>query len=169
MMDSNLLSGHNWEMRRPVVPPAIPPKPVKKPEAKALLPTGGSQIPRKYFSSSGSIPNARPQSSSVTRSARPLPVSKPQEKPSLNPFDFKGGQILRGVANTRNTRYQLDKQLRGIFNKSSTRSKVVKAFTDKISASGKLSLRDAKQASYQLRKEGFSQSEINRVRRHMGF
>lgn len=164
-MDSNLLSGHSWEMRRPIVPPAISPKPIKKMEPKPPIPaTGGGLISRKYFSQTNSIPTAKPLSSPVTLNSKPIAQSA-----HANPFSFSGKQIIRNISNTRNTRYQMDKQLRGIFNKSSTRSKVVKAFSDRITGSGKLSLRDAKQATYELRKQGFSRGEINRVRRSMNF
>ena len=166
-MDSNLLSGHDWETRRPIVPSAISPKLIQKfePKAEALkkpdMPRKGSEtVSRKYFSSAGSIPSARPQ---------PQMPAKPAVSHEWKPIDFSRGQILRNVSNTRNTRFQMDKQLRGIFNKSSTRSKVINAFAGKITGSGKLSLRDAKQATYQLRKEGFTQSEINRVRKSMNF
>lgn len=80
------------------------------------------------------------------KTAPKIAKPKDQDVKSLGVVDFTGKGMVKGIANTKNFRYRFDKQLKGVLGKTGQRSAVMKNFTDRMSSSGKMSVRDAKHA-----------------------
>ena len=96
---------------------------------------------------------------------------KPEERDwqPLGVIDFSKHDVLHGVGNTRNTRYQMDKQLKTVFNRTTERSNVIKEIGKQISSSGTLTKYSAKKALWSLQKSGkLTQGQVNRTLKHLG-
>lgn len=81
--------------------------------------------------------------------------------------DFSRGQLLKkNISNTKNFRYQLDKQLKGVFNKTSQRDTVNKMIQKKMTRSG-LAMRDVKRGLWDLKAQGhITTGQMNRLMGH---
>ena len=98
------------------------------------------------------------------------PALKPEDRDwkPLGVVDFSKHDMI-GVSDTKNTRYHLDKQLKGVFNKSTDRSAVIKELGSQITSSGKLSKYSAKHALWRLQKSGkLTQGQVNKTFRKLG-
>jgi len=97
-----------------------------------------------------------------------FPPSKPESQKTPGWLvDFSKGQLLKkGISNTKNFRYQLDKQLKGVFNKTSQRDAVNKMIQNKMTRSG-LAMRDVKRGLWDMKAQGhITQGQMNKLMGH---
>jgi len=159
--DPNQMNSAEWAARGALMPAT----PKRKTSSVPSEPNLKSIKGMSYSDSSKSL--HKEIQTGLASQKQPGNAAPKPETQSWQPVDFSRGAILKkGISNTKNFRYQLDKQLKGVFAKSGQRAAVSKMIQDKITGSG-LTSKNVKRGLWDLKNQGhITTGQMNKLMGH---